>query len=259
MTPAESEQQARRNIVHAFSRLLADQPFYGHLALHLEPQPTRRVSTIAGDGITLYYNPQWVQQAPPEQLQLCILRIVTGLALTHHIRRDDREETNWQLASLLVSLTQLYQHDCVDWHHLFFDPNDWDTWAENAYDRLPAQPPGPSNDAGDSGAPSTGNQDGPNESANTPAPRGHRRADAGRCPGHRHGRLRPDSGLAGAGGCHSVRDRAGAPAATAAVGRRRRTVPAPGQGARAWTRPCTNHSSPPIAGPESTGGRRCAT
>lgn len=190
MTPAEHTQRAysesEANILRAISRLLADQPFYGHLVLHIEPRPTPRVSTIASDGITLYYNPFWVQNAPEEQLQLCILRIVTGLALTHHIRREEREEMNWQLASLIISLTQLYQHGCVSIYDLFFDPNKWDTWVEKAYDRLPPPPEGdtagaggedascpmPGATAGGSGQPdedddgesSTGGQGGPNES-----------------------------------------------------------------------------------------------
>ena len=147
MTPAERTQKAYQeskfNIRHAISRMLVDQPFYGHLVLHIEPTPTPRVATIASDGISLYYNPFWVQQADQKQIEFCILRIVTGLALTHHVRRSDREEINWQLASLIICLTTLYQHGSVSIYDLFFDPNEWDTWVEKAYERLPPQPPPP--------------------------------------------------------------------------------------------------------------------
>lgn len=160
MTPAERTREAyrlsKRNILHALSRLLADQPFYGNLVVHVEATPTFRVETIASDGVKLYYNPIWTAAVEDEHLQFCILRIITGLALTHHLRRDDREEINWQLASLIISLTTLYQHDCVSIYDLFFDPRQWDTWVENAYERLPPQPPPPPGGGAGDGEPSQG-------------------------------------------------------------------------------------------------------
>jgi len=127
--------------------LLRKQPFFGSLVLRLplHPDPTRE--TLASDGHTIRYSPQWVAQSAAHRIETAMARVVIACALKHHTRRGDRDPARWQLASQRVT------------HALIRDagftlPPDAEVWdgltVEQAYDRLRAE-------EGDSG----GEGDGP--------------------------------------------------------------------------------------------------
>ena len=149
MTIPEARQQlyrdATNNVRRAIARALVAEPFYGCLALHLQTLATGKVPTMAADGVHLMYNPHWAAEAAPEQIRICILRLVTALALRHHVRRQEREESRWQLASLIVCLATMHHHGAIPAPELFFSPRLWDTWVERAYEMLPDPPPPPDN------------------------------------------------------------------------------------------------------------------
>ncbi len=104
------ERSAVDRISRTVTRLLNNHPFFGSLALRLPISLDYCRSTIASDGVTLYVNPLWVDDADVSMLETAIARIVFACTLKHHTRRDDRIPEIWQLASQLV--THDYIQDC---------------------------------------------------------------------------------------------------------------------------------------------------
>ena len=95
----------------ALSGLLATQPFFGIAAMHITP-PTRRqdITSIASDGLQLYYNPRWVIEASGNEIFHAVAHCVTACALKHHVRRGDRTSRRWQTASRQVTQHILLAH-----------------------------------------------------------------------------------------------------------------------------------------------------
>ena len=114
--------------------LLREQPFFGSLALRLPlvADPSRK--TLASDGQSVRYNPDWVKSTGADLIQTALARVVLACALKHHTRRGERQPERWQHASQLVT------------HGLLGDagftlPPDAQAWdglsVEQAYERLP--------------------------------------------------------------------------------------------------------------------------
>lgn len=93
---------ARARITRSFRALSAKTPFFFSLALHLEVHEDTSVKTISGNGVTLKYNPEWVNDAQADEIQEAIAYVVTACALKHHTRRGQRDQGKWQMASHLV-------------------------------------------------------------------------------------------------------------------------------------------------------------
>lgn len=104
------ERSAVERISRTITRLLRDHPFFGSLALRLPIVLDASRSTIATDGLKLFANPLWVDEADVYMLETAIARIVFACTLKHHTRRDERIPEVWQLASQLV--THDYIRDC---------------------------------------------------------------------------------------------------------------------------------------------------
>ena len=89
-----------RKLREAVSSLLATHRFFGVLALRMpmisDPGGTK---TIAGDGVTFTYNPEWVSSVGHDELKGCVAHIVFACALKHHTRRGKRDYKRWQNAS----------------------------------------------------------------------------------------------------------------------------------------------------------------
>ena len=107
MMPA---QPPERKIRKAISSLLATHPFFGVLTLRMPLSPGN-VKTIAGDGIAFTYNPEWILEAPHDEIKGCMAHIVFACALKHHTRRGGREYGKWQAASRLATAALLEQSD----------------------------------------------------------------------------------------------------------------------------------------------------
>ena len=135
--------------------LLREQPFFGSLALRLPlvPDPSRK--TLASEGQSVRYNPDWVKATGADLIQTALARVVLACGLKHHTRRGERQPERWQHASQLVT------------HGLLRDagftlPPDAEAWdglsVEQAYERLPepdGQGDGPQRD-GSRDAPGAG-------------------------------------------------------------------------------------------------------
>lgn len=106
---------AQDRISRALSGLLSSQPYIGIPAMHLLPAiPDPKVSTLAADGISLYYNPDWVAQAQSREIIQAVAHCVMACVLKHHTRRGDRTYLRWQKASRLVTQHILLQQGLAD-------------------------------------------------------------------------------------------------------------------------------------------------
>lgn len=88
---------AEARIAKARANLLLDQPFFGALALRLipEPAPWLKSGGMAVDGRRLYYHPEFVADAPADELKAGIAQGVMHCALGHPFRRGARDQRTW--------------------------------------------------------------------------------------------------------------------------------------------------------------------
>jgi len=91
LSPAVRIQKAR-------TALLLDHPFFGSLLFRLGGRPTPSIETMATDGISLFYNPDFVETLNAAELIGTLAHEVLHPALQHHTRRGDRNRKRWNMA-----------------------------------------------------------------------------------------------------------------------------------------------------------------
>ena len=79
--------------------LLLDHPFFGALIFRLTPVSAPSIPTMATDGKSLFYNPAFVEELPPDQLVGVLAHEVMHPALQHHTRRGNRNPGRWNEAA----------------------------------------------------------------------------------------------------------------------------------------------------------------
>lgn len=90
---------AQEKITKARAGLILDQPFFGSLALRLRPQADGTCPTAWTDGISLGYNPAWIESLPLDQVKGVIAHEVMHCSNGHHCRRQQREPRAWNIAT----------------------------------------------------------------------------------------------------------------------------------------------------------------
>jgi predicted metal-dependent peptidase len=94
--------RAETLIARARTQLVLSHPFFGALALHLQPRATDEVPTAGTDGENLFYNPAWVetvaQQEGQDVLQGLVAHEVLHVALAHLWRRQGRKHNKFNVA-----------------------------------------------------------------------------------------------------------------------------------------------------------------
>jgi predicted metal-dependent peptidase len=85
-------------IRNARTALLLDHPFFGALLFHLKGRESRSISTMATDGASLYYNPDFVDTLNSATLAGVLAHEVMHPALQHHLRRCGRDLKRWNVA-----------------------------------------------------------------------------------------------------------------------------------------------------------------
>jgi predicted metal-dependent peptidase len=95
----------KNNTTHATLRvqkgrtaLVLDHPFFGSLLFRLKGVESRWVKTMATDGITLYFNPDFVDTLNAATLAGTLAHEVMHPALHHHLRRSGRDPKRWNIA-----------------------------------------------------------------------------------------------------------------------------------------------------------------
>jgi predicted metal-dependent peptidase len=85
-------------IQKARTALVLDHPFFGSLLFRLRGKESRSVTTMATDGITLFYNPEFVETLTAATLAGTLAHEVMHPALHHHVRRSGRDPKRWNVA-----------------------------------------------------------------------------------------------------------------------------------------------------------------
>jgi predicted metal-dependent peptidase len=82
----------------ARTALLLDHPFFGSLLFRLKGRESRAIATMATDGVSLYYNPEFVDTLNGATLSGVLAHEVMHPALQHHVRRSGRDPRRWNEA-----------------------------------------------------------------------------------------------------------------------------------------------------------------
>jgi len=85
-------------IQKARTALLLDHPFFGSLLYRLKDRESRAVKTMATDGISLLWNPEFVETLNAATLAGTLAHEVMHPALHHHLRRSGRDPKRWNIA-----------------------------------------------------------------------------------------------------------------------------------------------------------------
>ena len=104
MKPQQQQQQQQQQqttaqkLTRSRVRLLLSQAFFGTLALRLKLVPGN-LPTMATDGSRIVYNPSFVDQLKPAELEGTLAHEVLHCALGHHCRRGERDPELWNQAA----------------------------------------------------------------------------------------------------------------------------------------------------------------
>lgn len=85
-------------IQKARTTLLLDHPFFGTLLFRLGGKQSRSIATMATDGVSLFYNPEFLDTLNAAELAGVLAHEVMHPALQHHTRRGDRDRARWNVA-----------------------------------------------------------------------------------------------------------------------------------------------------------------
>src|SRR6201997_3107783 len=85
-------------IQKARTSLILDHPFFGSLLFRLKDSECRSIQTMATDGVSLYYNPDFVETLNAATLAGTLAHEVMHPALHHHVRRSGRDPKRWNIA-----------------------------------------------------------------------------------------------------------------------------------------------------------------
>jgi predicted metal-dependent peptidase len=85
-------------LTRARTRLVLNQPFFGALCLRLKLVASA-VPTMSTDGKLILYNPAFVEELKPAELEGVLAHEVSHCALGHHCRRGSRDPKLWNIAA----------------------------------------------------------------------------------------------------------------------------------------------------------------
>ena len=92
------ETPTSRRIQKARTALVLDHPFFGSLLFRLKDCECRSIQTMATDGVSLHYNPEFVETLNAATLAGTLAHEVMHPALHHHVRRSGRDPKRWNMA-----------------------------------------------------------------------------------------------------------------------------------------------------------------
>ena len=87
-----------RRFQKARTTLLLDHPFFGSLLFRLKGRESRSIKTMATDGVSLFYNPDFVDTLNAATLCGVLAHEVLHPGLQHHVRRSGRDPKRWNEA-----------------------------------------------------------------------------------------------------------------------------------------------------------------
>jgi predicted metal-dependent peptidase len=84
-------------IQKARTALLLNRPFFGTVLFRLGERARSSIATMATDGVSLYFNPQFVDSLSSAELIGVLAHETMHPALQHHTRRGGREPKRWNM------------------------------------------------------------------------------------------------------------------------------------------------------------------
>jgi predicted metal-dependent peptidase len=131
-----------QKLTRARVQLLLTQPFFGTLCLKLKLLP-RSLPTMATDGSRIVYNPAFVDQLKPAELEGVLAHEVLHCALGHQCRRGDRDPELWNQAADFAINPILFGNGFTLPEGALLDPAFNNLSAEEIYARLLQRGTGP--------------------------------------------------------------------------------------------------------------------
>jgi predicted metal-dependent peptidase len=124
-----------QKLTRARVQLLLGQPFFGTLSLRLKLLPGS-LPTMATDGSRIVYNPAFVDQLKPAELEGTLAHEVLHCALAHQCRRGQRDPELWNVAADFAINPILIGNGFVLPAGALLDPAFHNLSAEEIYARL---------------------------------------------------------------------------------------------------------------------------
>ena len=94
----KTQTTVERRLQKARTTLLLDHPFFGSLLFRLKGRESRSIKTMATDGISLFYNSDFVDTLNAATLCGVLAHEVLHPGLQHHVRRSGRDPKRWNEA-----------------------------------------------------------------------------------------------------------------------------------------------------------------
>ena len=94
----KTQTTVERRLQKARTTLLLDHPFFGSLLFRLKGRESRSIKTMATDGVSLFYNPGFVDTLNAATLCGVLAHEVLHPGLQHHVRRSGRDPMRWNEA-----------------------------------------------------------------------------------------------------------------------------------------------------------------
>jgi predicted metal-dependent peptidase len=95
----DNDKHAALAIAKARAELIQSQTFYGVLVSQVEPKPTRQFPTMATNGKTHFYNPDFIAGLTQKQVLGVQHHESEHDARRHHTRRGDRDPQEWNICT----------------------------------------------------------------------------------------------------------------------------------------------------------------
>src|SRR5262245_38471254 len=94
----KSQSNVEWKLTRARTQLVLNQPFFGALCLRLKLM-AGAVPTMSTDGKRILYNPAFVEELKPAELEGVLAHEVSHCALGHFCRRGSRDAKLWNTAT----------------------------------------------------------------------------------------------------------------------------------------------------------------
>ena len=128
---------AQMKVSRGSTRLVIKFPFYGSVCLGVRVKPDASVSTMATDGKSILWSPDWVDTIDQEETVGVMAHEVLHIILKHPLRRGSRDPLLWNIATDFAINQILVDAGFKLPEGALIDPQYKGLTAEAIYDRLP--------------------------------------------------------------------------------------------------------------------------
>lgn len=130
-------------LIRCRTQLLLKSPFFGTLALKLKPV-AEATDSMATDGYHLFYNENFINNTPEDELTGIVCHEIMHCALQHMYRKNDRDPRKWNVAcDYAINHLLIHRFDLKLPADVLLSADYVDMSAEEIYNKLPNTPPLP--------------------------------------------------------------------------------------------------------------------